>query len=64
MNRLHDFLDKATSSHIPTGVLVGVGIVLLLLAMKVVKGLMKFVFVVLALATVAGAVWWHFHKHG
>jgi len=64
MNTLRDFLDKITSGGIPTWALGGAGIVLLLIAMKVAKSFSKFVFVVLALAALAGAVWWHFHSQG
>jgi hypothetical protein len=63
MNTLHDIMDKVTSGDIPTGAMGGTGIVLLLIAMKAVKGFLKLVFVLLALAALAGAVWWHFHQH-
>jgi hypothetical protein len=64
MNTLHDVLDKITSGGIPTWAMAGTGIVLLLIVMKVAKGFLKFVLVVLALAFMAGAVWWHFHNQG
>ena len=64
MNNLREIIDKVTSGDIPTGAMGGGGIVLLLLALKVGKGLLKLVFVVLALAAFAGAVWWHLHNQG
>ena len=64
MNTLRDFLDKIISGGIPAWALGGAGIVLLLIAMKAARGFLKFVFVVLALAALAGAVWWHFHSQG
>jgi hypothetical protein len=64
MNTLRDFIDKITSGGIPAWALAGVGIVLFLLAIKLAKGLLKFLLVVLALASLAGAVWWLFHNQG
>ena len=63
MNNLHEVIDKVTSGDVPVWVLGGAGIILLLLALKAAKGLLKFVFVVLALAALAGAIGWHFHQH-
>ncbi len=56
-----DIIKKLTSGEIPTGAMGGAGILVLLIAMKGVKGFFKFIFVLLALALLAGAVWWHFH---
>ena len=64
MNNLRDVIDKVASGDAPVWVLGGAGIILLLLALKVAKGFLKFVFVVLALAALAGAVWWHLHNQG
>jgi len=64
MNNLRETIDKFTSGHVPVWVLGGAGIILFLLALKVAKGFLKFVFVVLALAALAGAVWWHLHSQG
>lgn len=64
MNDLREVIDKVTSGDIPTGAMGGAGIVLFLLALKAAKGFLKFVFVVLALAALAGAVWWHLHNQG
>jgi hypothetical protein len=64
MNNLRDLFDKLTSGDIPTGTMGGVCIILFLLAVRAGKGFVKFVFVVLALAAFAGAVWWHLHKQG
>jgi hypothetical protein len=62
MNNLREVIDKVASGGIPAWAMGGAGIVLLLLALKAAKGLMKVVFVVLALALLAGAVWWYIHK--
>ena len=64
MNNLREVIDKVTSGDAPAWVLGGAGIILFLLALKVAKGFLKFVFVVLALAALAGAAWWYFHKQG
>lgn len=64
MNNLHDLMEKITSGDIPTGAMGGTGIVLLLLALKVAKGFLKMILVVLALAALAGAVWWHLYNQG
>jgi len=63
MNNLREVIDKVTSGDAPVWVLGGAGIVLLLIALKAAKGILKFTFVVLALAALAGAVWWHFQQH-
>jgi hypothetical protein len=60
---LKDLLAKATSGEIPTVILAIGGVVVFLLACKVTKGLAKIFFALVALALVAGAVWWHFQKH-
>ena len=64
MNNLHEVVDKLTSGDAPAWVLGGAGIILLLLALKAGKGFLKFVLVVLALATLAGAVCWYLHRQG
>lgn len=64
MNNLREVIDKLTSGDAPAWVLGGAGIILFLLALKTAKGLLKFVFVLLALAALAGAGWWYFHKQG
>ena len=64
MNNLREVIDKVTSGNAPVWVMGGAGIILFLLALKTAKGFLKFVFVVLALAALAGAVWWHFHSQG
>ena len=63
MNNLHEVIDKVTSGNFPAWVLGGAGIILLLVAMTVARGFLKFVFIVIALAALAGAVWWHFQQH-
>ena len=62
MKYLHDLISKIKADDIPTGVLGVLGIVLFLLAVRAAKGLAKFVFVTLALAAFAVAVWWHLQK--
>lgn len=62
MKTLSDFIEKFTSGDLPAGTMLGVGVVLLLIALKVNKAIMKSVFVVLALAALAGAAWWYFHR--
>jgi uncharacterized membrane protein len=64
MNTLREMIDKVTSGDIPTGAMGGAGIVMLLLALKMAKGFLKMVLVVLALAAFAAAVWWHLHNQG
>jgi hypothetical protein len=64
MNNLREVVDKVTSGDAPVWMLGGAGIILLLLALKAAKGFLKFVFVVLALAALAGAVWWYLHNQG
>lgn len=64
MNNLREAIDKVTSGDAPVWVLGGAGIILFLLALKSAKGFLKFVFVVLALAALAGAGWWYFYKQG
>jgi hypothetical protein len=62
MNALRDFFNHITSGDLPTGGMLGGGVVLFLIAVKARKAFLKLVFVVLALAALAGAVWWHFRK--
>ena len=57
-----EIIKQFRSIDILTGATGGGGIVLLLIMMKAGKGLWRFIFIVLALALLAGAVWWHFHK--
>ena len=63
MNALRDLIDKATSAGIPAWAMGAAVIVLPLVAMKVARGFLKFVFFVLTLAALAGAGWWYFHRH-
>lgn len=60
---LDEIIKQVTSGEIPTGALGGGGIVVLLIALKAAKGFLKIIFLLAALALLAGAVWWHFHKH-
>ena len=60
---LDGLIKKITSGEIPTGVLAGGAIVVLLIALKAAKGFLKIIFLLAALALLAGAAWWHFHKH-
>ena len=60
---LDEIIKRITSGEIPTGAMVAGGIVVLLIALKAAKGFMKIIFLLTALALLAGAVWWHFHKH-
>jgi hypothetical protein len=62
MNTLRDFIDKISSGGIPAWALAGGGIVLFLLAIKLAKGVLKFLLIVMALASLAGAVWWLIHN--
>jgi hypothetical protein len=62
MKTLNDLMEKFTSGDLPAGTLLGVAVVLLLIAVKVTKGFGKAVLVVLALAALAGAAWWYFHR--
>ena len=58
---LSEITGKLSSIHPPIYVLVGAGVLVALLAFKVVKGLFKLLFVLAALALLGAAVWWHFH---
>ena len=58
---LSEITAKIFSLHLPTYVLAGAGILVTLLAFKLVKGLFKLLFVLAALALLGAAVWWHFH---
>jgi len=62
MNKLREFLEMLTEGELPAGAMLAIAIVLLLTAVKVTKGFMKFVLVVLALIALAGAVWWYYYK--
>jgi vacuolar-type H+-ATPase subunit I/STV1 len=64
MNSVHDFIDKILSGNVSPWVLGVVGVLLLLIAMKLAKGFMKLIFVVFAVAALAGVVMWYVHKHG
>ena len=56
-----DVIKRLTSGEIPTGTMSVGGILVLLIAMKVLKGFLKFIFILAALVLFAGAAWWHFH---
>ena len=58
---LSEITGKLSSIHPPIYVLVGAGVLVALLAFKVVKGLFKLFFFLAALALLGAAVWWHFH---
>jgi len=60
---LNDLLKKLTSGEIPTGLMAAGGIILLLLTLKMAKGSLRVVVVLAGIALLAGAAWWHFHKH-
>ena len=62
MNTLGNIIDRISSGGLPAWALAGAGIVLFLLAVKMAKGLTRFLLVVLALAALAGAVWWLIHN--
>ena len=62
MNKVRDLLEKLTEGDLPAGAMLVTAIVLLLIAVKVTKGFMKSVLVVLALTALAGAVWWYYYK--
>ena len=57
---LDDVIKRLTSGEIPTGAMSVGGILVLLIAMKVAKGFLRFMFILTALALFAGAAWWHF----
>jgi hypothetical protein len=61
MNTQRDCFDKITSDGLPAWTPGGAGIVLLLIALKVARSFLKFVFVILALTAFVGAGWWHSH---
>jgi hypothetical protein len=57
-----EIIKKLSSGDMPTAGMAGVGILLLLVAWKVGKAVIKVIFFLLALALFAGAVWWHLHN--
>jgi hypothetical protein len=61
LHKLH--LDNLGISDIPTGVMIAVGVVIFLVALKTGKFLAKLLFFVIALGLVGTSVWWHFHRH-
>lgn len=62
LDTLKDFFSNLSLHHVPTGVAVLVGFILLVLVFKAGKFLAKLLFFVVALALFAGAYWWHTHK--
>jgi hypothetical protein len=58
---MHDIIESLKANDIAPGSMGGLGIVLLLLALKVGKGTAKAGIVFGALALLAAAVWWHWH---
>lgn len=59
-----DLIRKLTSGEIPAGAMGAGAILALVVAFKLAKGFMKSLFILAALALLAGAAWWHFqHKH-
>ena len=58
---ISELIQKITSGETPTGIIGGGGILALIMAVMVRKGLKKILLVLLALALIGGAVWWHFH---
>jgi hypothetical protein len=59
---LDKLLEPLWSMDVPTGVMWGAGIILLLVAFKLGKFLTKLMVGILALALIAVATWWHFHR--
>jgi hypothetical protein len=59
MNR-NQIIENITSGPTPKYVLAGAGILVVLLALKLAKGVVKIVLGLVALTLLAGAVWWHF----
>jgi hypothetical protein len=60
---LNDLIDKLTSGDIPAGAMGGAGILLILLTLRTAKGVMRVILVLVAIALLGGAVWWHFSRH-
>ena len=59
---LEEIIKPLTSGKVPAVALSVGGIVILLVALKLAKGFAKFIFILAALALIAGAAWWHFYK--
>lgn len=57
--KLDELVDRVASGDIPTGALALTGIVVLLLTLKVKKGVFKILFLLAALSLFALAAWWH-----
>lgn len=62
MDAIKDLLNKLNSSDIPTGAFAVIGIVVLVIALKASKFVVRLLLGLLALIFVAGAVWWHYHN--
>ena len=60
---LDRIIGKITSGETPTGAMVAAGVITLLIALKAAKGTLKIVFLLIALALLAGGASWHFHHH-
>jgi hypothetical protein len=60
---LDDIITKLGSSEIPAWAMGAAGILLLLFALRAKSRIKKTIFVILALISFTGAVWWHFHPH-
>ena len=62
LDSIKEFFRNLSAHHLPTGVAVLIGIVLLFLVFKTGKFLVKVAFFLVAVALFAGAYWWHTHK--
>ena len=62
LDSIKEFFRDPSAHHLPTGVAVLIGIVLLFLVFKTGRFLMKVMFFLIAVALFAGAYWWHTHK--
>jgi hypothetical protein len=58
---LNEIVKNLTSGDIPTGTLGGLGLAALVIAWKTARFLFKFFLILIGLALLASAVWWHLH---
>jgi hypothetical protein len=59
---LHEIIQKARASDIPTGGLGAGGLIFLILVFRRGKGIVRFFFLIIALLLFGAAVWWHLQR--
>jgi hypothetical protein len=59
---LQEIVEKLRASEMPVGVFSGAGVIILLLAIKGGKAASRAIYLLIALALFAAAVWWHLQR--